>query len=268
MSNPVHSIYNIRMMDDMARGDSWVHQRHPLAKLTVTVAFIAAVISFDKAEISSLLPFLFYPLLLVIVLDIPAVPVIKRIMMVEPFIIVLGMFNPILDRQPVMIGNISMAEGWLTFLSLFIKCSLTVAAVVMLVASTGMEKLAASLRMLRIPRIFVLQLLLTYRYISLLAEEAGRLMRAHALRTPGHKGIVHTAWGSLAGGLLLRSFDRAQRVYQAMCLRGFDGEYNIGQVRGIDVKDAVYAVVWLVFFTAARLYDLPVLLGSLLTGVF
>lgn len=268
MPNPVKSIYNIRMMDDLARGDSPVHKRHPLLKLAVTVGYIITVISFGKYEISSLIPFAFYPLLLIIASDIPVVPVLKRIMMVEPFIIALGIFNPIFDREPVFIGSFSLAAGWLTFFSIFIKSSLTVAAVVILVASTGMEKLAAALRMLHIPKIFVLQLLLTYRYISLLAEEAGRLMRAHALRTPGHKGIAHAAWGSLAGGLLLRSFDRAQRVYQAMCLRGFDGEYNVGAIRGVNASDIVYLTCWLLFFTVARIFNLPVLLGTLLTGVF
>jgi len=263
----ITSIYNIRLMDDMARGNTFLHRRHPLVKFVVTICFIIAVVSSGKYEISNLVPFVFYPLILIIISEIPVGPVVKRIMMVEPFIVVLGMFNPVFDTQPVLIGSLSIAAGWLTFLSIFIKCSLTVAAVVVLVASTGMDKLAAALRMLLIPKIFVLQLLLTYRYISLLAEEAGRLLRAHSLRTPGHKGIAHAAWGSLAGGLLLRSFDRAQHVYQAMCLRGFDGEYNIGAVRRIDMADMAYLAVWLIFFAATRLYNLPVLLGTLLTGV-
>lgn len=268
MPNPVKVIYNIRLMDDLARGGTCIHRRHPLAKLVVTVGFLIAVISFDKYEISNLIPFLFYPLLIIILSEISAMPIIKRILLIEPFIIALGIFNPIFDRQAVLIGTLSVSAGWLAFLSILIKCSLTVAAVVLLLATTGMEKLAVALRMLHIPKIFVLQLLLTYRYISLLAEEVGRILGAHALRTPGHKGVAPAAWGSLAGGLLLRSFDRAQRVYQAMCLRGFDGEYNVGNVHNINMADIAYTAIWLLVFTAARLYNLPVLLGTLITGVF
>lgn len=267
MPDLVKSIYNIRALDDMAMGHSFVHRRHPLAKLLATVAFIVAVISFDRYEIGNLIPFLFYPLLLAILSDIPAAPVIRRVLMVEPFILALGIFSPIFDRQPVAVGSLVMTAGWLTFFSILVKCSLTVAAVVLLVASTGMERLAAALRMLHVPKIFVLQLLLTYRYISLLAEEAGRLMRAYALRTPGHKGVAPAAWGSLAGGLLLRSFDRAQRVYQAMCLRGFTGEYHVGRLKRPDAADGFYLLAWLIFFGAARFGNLPVLLGNLLTGV-
>lgn len=268
MPNPVKALYNIRLMDDLSRGKTCIHRIHPLAKLAVTVGFLLAVISYDKYEISNLIPFLFYPILLIILSEISAVPIIKRILMVEPFIIMLGIFNPLFDRQTVIIGSLNISAGWMAFLSIIIKSSLTVAAVILLLATTGMEKLAVTLRMLRIPKIFVLQLLLTYRYISLLAEEVGRLLRAHALRTPGRKGVAPAAWGSLAGGLLLRSFDRAQRVYQAMCLRGFDGEYNVGKVRCVSVGDITYMAVWLFVFIVARLYNLPVLLGTLLMGVF
>lgn len=268
MTNPVKAIYNIRLMDDMARGRTCIHHRHPLIKLVVTVFFLIAVISFDKYEISNLIPFLFYPLLLIILSEISIVEVVKRILLIEPFIIALGIFSPLFDRQSVLIGAITISAGWLAFLSILIKCSLTVSAVILLVATTGMEKLAAALRMLCIPRIFVLQLLLTYRYISLLIEEVGRLLRAHELRTPGCSGVVSTAWGSLAGGLLLRSFDRAQRVYQAMCLRGFDGEYHVGGVCRVNVADIAYMAIWLLVFAVARLYNLTVLLGTLIMGVF
>lgn len=267
MPNPVKAIYNIRLMDDLARGKTFIHRRHPLAKLIVTVFYLISVISFGKYEAINLFPFFAYPIILSVLSEIPAAPVIKRIVAVEPFIIMLGIFNPIFERQVVYIGDFGISYGWLSLLSIIIKGSLTVSAVVLLLASTGMDKIAAALRMLYVPRIFVLQLLLTYRYISLLAEEAGRLLRAHALRTPGNKGVAPSAWGSLAGGLLLRSFDRAQRVYQAMCLRGFRGDYNVGGFGSINTGDIVYMAAWLFLFAAARLNNIPVLIGNLISVI-
>jgi len=51
------------------------------------------------------------------------------------------------------------------------------------------------------------------------------------LRSPlqNENGIHIKDWGAFAGQLVLRTFDRAQRVYQAMCVRGFTGEYNTGE---------------------------------------
>ncbi len=267
MSNIAGSLYNIRYMDDLARMQTSVHRLHPLVKLVTTLAFLVAVVSFERYEIGGLLPFFFYPVIVIAAAELPAAAILKRLLVVEPFIIGIGILNPLFERQAFVLGGLTLSVGWITFLSIFIKCGLTVAAAILLIATTGMDRLAAALRMLRVPRIFVLQLLLTYRYISVLAEEAARMLRAYALRSPGQKGIQRSAWGSFVGQLLLRTFDRAQRVYQAMCVRGFAGEYNTGEHMRIKAGDFIYLSGWIIFFTAARIYNIPLLLGSLLSGV-
>lgn len=122
--------------------------------------------------------------------------------------------------------------------------------------------------MLGVPKAFVLQLLLTYRYISVLIEEVYRMQRAYALRAPGQRGIHYKAWGSFAGQLLLRTFDRAQRVYQAMNLRGFQGEYHSGKLQGFTGGDLTYVLLWSLFFILGRIYNIPLLLGALFGGGF
>jgi cobalt/nickel transport system permease protein len=120
--------------------------------------------------------------------------------------------------------------------------------------------------MLKIPRLLILQILLTYRYISVLLEEVMLLLRAYALRAPRQKGIQYRAWGSLAGQLFLRTYERAGRVYEAMSLRGFSGEYHMGGPSRIRVWDGAWLFGWILFFAAGRLFDLPILLGSLVMG--
>jgi cobalt/nickel transport system permease protein len=92
-------------------------------------------------------------------------------------------------------------------------------------------------------------------------------MRAYSLRAPMQKGIHRGVWGSFAGQLLLRTFDRAQRVYEAMSIRGFNGEYHTGKIAKIRLTDLSYLMVWSLFFIIARFYNLPILIGSLITGV-
>lgn len=267
MSNIMNSLYNMRHLDDLARKETSIHRLHPFVKLITTVAFLTVVISFERYEISNLLPFFFYPVIIFTFSELPLAPVLKRIVIVEPFIIGIGILNPLFDQQTVILGGAAVSRGWITFFSIFIKCGLTVTAAILLVATTGMDKLAAALRMLKIPRIFVLQLLLTYRYISVLAEEVVRMLRAYTLRAPQQKGIHRSVWGSFAGQLILRTFERAQRVYQAMCIRGFTGEYNTGGCIRFRARDFVYLFGWILFFAAARFYNIPVLIGTLLTGV-
>ena len=98
-------------------------------------------------------------------------------------------------------------------------------------------------------------------------EEVGRILRAYSLRAPQQKGIHRSAWGSLAGQLIIRTFERAQRVYQAMCLRGFTGEYHNGTSTKINRMDFTYLFGWCIFFILVRMYNLPILIGAFLTGV-
>jgi cobalt/nickel transport system permease protein len=93
------------------------------------------------------------------------------------------------------------------------------------------------------------------------------MQRAYTMRAPGHKGVHRNVWGSFAGQLILRTFERAQRVYQSMSLRGFTGEYNTGAVSRVGMKDFAYLTGWSLFFIIARIYNIPMFIGSLFTGV-
>lgn len=267
MSNIISSLYNLRLMDDLARKESSIHKLHPLAKLLTTVVYLAVVVSFGRYEISNLLPFVFYPVLIFALAELPVAPILKRILLIEPLIIGIGILNPLFDSYPLVIWGITIARGWITFLSIFIKCGLTVTASILLIATTGMDSLAFALRLLKVPKIFVLQLLLTYRYLSILLEEVSGLVRAYSLRAPGQKGIRRDAWGPFAGQLLLRTFDRAQNIYEAMNLRGFTGEYIAGDSSKIRAGDFAYFAGWSLFFITARIINIPLLLGMLVSGV-
>jgi cobalt/nickel transport system permease protein len=267
MSKIINSLYNMRLLDDLAGKETSIHRLHPLVKLLTTVVYLTVVVSFGRYEISSLLPFVFYPVLIFSLAELPVAKVLKRVLLVGPFIIGIGILNPLFDHEKIVLGGIVFSRGWVTFLSIFIKYGLTVTASILLIATTGMDKLGAALRMIKVPRVFVLQLLLTYRYISVLIEEVSRMQRAYSLRAPGEKGIRLSVWGSFAGQLILRTFDRAQRVYQSMSLRGFTGEYNTGDIAKVSFKDFAYLTAWSLFFIIMRIYNIPILIGSLFTGV-
>lgn len=267
MAHITDSLHNIRLLDDLARRNNSVNNIHPLAKLLTTVIYLTVVVSFGRYEILALLPLLVYPIVIFSLADLPLGQMLKRIAWVMPFVIGIGLFNPVFDHYTVNFLGISISRGWLTFLSIFLKCILTVTAGLILVATTGIDRLGAALRMIRVPRILVLQLLLTCRYISVLGDELARMLRAYSLRAPGHKGISRDAWGSFTGSLLLRSFDRAQRIYSAMCLRGFAGDYHTGNIPKAGCRDMSFLVGWGLFFVIIRFFNFPLLLGSFLTGV-
>lgn len=260
------ALADLHRLDEIARRQSPVHRLHPLSKLGVTLVFLVLVTSCAPDTVTGLFPFLLYPVLVLTLADLPASLFFRRLLVVEPLILWIGLLNPLFDRQVVMLGTLVIAHGWLTLISILLKGSLTVLAVLLLLAVTGLDKIAGALRSLHVPRLFVTIFLLVFRYLSVLGEETTRIQRAYALRAPGHPGIRPQAWGSLAGQLLLRSFDRAERVYQAMALRGFTGDYPLGGTRRLSWPDAAWFCGWIGYFLLARFANLPQILGSIIIG--
>lgn len=249
-------MYSIRMLDDLARKDTAIHKIHPAAKLLTTIAYLITVVSFGRYEISGLLPFVLYPMVIILLAELPAAQIFKRLLIIEPLIIGIGILNPLFDPR-----------GWISFASIMIKSGLTVTACLILVSTTGLDKIAQALRTLRVPGVFVLQLILTFRYISLLTEELARMLRAYVMRAPLRKGVRLKDCGSFVGQLLLRTSDRAQRVYDSMKLRGFDGEYHSNGESRIAWRDVLFLISWSLFFIIARIHDIPAFLGLLLERV-
>ena len=65
------------------------------------------------------------------------------------------------------------------------------------------------------------------------------------------------------GQLLLRSFDRAQELYESMRLRGYRGEFPYARAEKEKGRDFLYATGWILFFVLCRYVNIPVLLGRL-----
>jgi len=267
MASIVQSIANISHLEELAELKTPLHRLHPLAKLLSTFAFLMVTVSFDKYQLSRLFPLLLFPLAVLVIGEIPLKPILRRVLLASPFIIGIGMFNPLLDGQQIaLLPGLIISAGWLSFAALMFKGLLTVSAALLLMATTGMGKIAQGLRLLGLPRIFVTQLVLTYRYSSVLMEEVSRILRAYALRSPLEKGVRFAVWGSLAGQLLLKTYDRADRVFQAMRCRGFAGDFPASPPGPFRRGDSFYLAGWLLYFMIIRLVDLPNILGGLLSG--
>jgi cobalt/nickel transport system permease protein len=95
-------------------------------------------------------------------------------------------------------------------------------------ATAPLETTLKAAHALRIPGLLVQLGLLTYRYVFVLADELRRLRIA--LRVRGYRNRVrrhsYRTAGHVAGTLLVRGYERAERVGQAMRCRGFDGQFR------------------------------------------
>lgn len=268
MAQIVQNYNKMYTLDELGEQKSFIHGINPVVKVIVTIAFIITVISYGKYEISGIIPLALYPVVLMSAGNIPFRTLLGGLAIAAPLVVGAGIFNPFLDTAAVMsIYGIAITSGILSLTALLFKCLLTVLAAQLLVATAGMGRIAAAMQWLRIPDVFITQLLLTYRYIAVLTGEAGRIYEAYRLRAPEQKGIARREWGSLLGQLLLRTYDRAARLYQAMKLRGYGDRYFGASLERLKIKDIGYLLCCLAFFALARSFDITMLMGSIVMGM-
>ena len=265
MNKIEQSISELYEIDDLAAGNSMIHRRSAGAKLAVTVLYILLVMSFHKYDLPGLVPMVFYPVILFQLSGIPVSLCFKKLRYVLPVVCAVGIVNPFLDRTPVLyLGGAAVTGGMISFLTLLLKGVFCLQASFLLISTTRIEEICAALRKIRVPSLFVTLLLLTYRYVTVMAEEVLVMTQAYSLRAPGQKGIHYSAWGSFLGKLLIRSRDRAQELYSAMLLRGYRGEFPHAQSAAGGFPDVAYTLVWTAFLLFLRYVDLSTLAGGLL----
>jgi len=239
------AIHEIHSLENLARRDTFLCRVHPLAKVLVTIWYLVLVMSFGKYNVIGLLGMCLYPVILMILGDISMGQAFRRLRPLLLMVCLVGAANPLFDRVPCgAVGSFVVTAGMVSMATLFFKTGFAVFASYILIATTTVEQICYALRKIHIPRILVTVLLLIYRYLVLMMKEADRITQAYLLRAPGEKGIRKSAWGSVAGQMLLRSMDRAQRVYESMALRGFRGEFF---PRGSSVplwKSVLYGAFW------------------------
>ena len=122
--------------------------------------------------------------------------------------------------------------GLLRFVSIVIRSWLSVQMAILLVAATEFPKIVHALNHLRIPTIITVIISFLYRYLFVLADEVLRLLRARQARSAAAAGKNpggNVLWrariaGHMAGQLFLRSYERSDRIYNAMLSRGYKGE--------------------------------------------
>jgi len=254
--------FNIGRLDRLSYQDTVVHRLDPRAKVVCTLLFLFTVISFPKYELAALMPFFLFPVLLTTLGDIPVKFLLKKVAIVSPFAIFIGIFNPILDTRTVaVIAGVPLSAGWLSFLSILIKFTLTISAALLLIATTSFPGICHALRRLGVPAVFVSQLLFLYRYLFVLMEEVMRLVRARDMRSFGNRGSGMKVVARLIGALFIRTVERAERIYSAMLTRGFNGDMPSLKEYRFRSNDGLYISLTIVFLAVFRFFPVTDMLG-------
>ena len=102
-----------------------------------------------------------------------------------------------------------------------------------------------------------------YRDMGVLLEDAIAMITAYRLRSNGRKGPKLSEIGLFIGQLLLRSMDRAERVYNAMKCRCYSLQDRVSKQIPLKLSDWVFFGIGLASAIVFRFVNVPVLLGGL-----
>lgn len=234
----------------------------PRAFILVTVVYLCMMLGVPTMHIDVLLWFALYPIISAPLFGLSYSSVFFQSLIVLPLVLLLGIFNPIIDKTPVaMHGHLLITRGWLLFFGIIVRGLLSMQALLVLIRTIGFIGIVRGLSRLGLPRFLVTQLLMVFRYIRVLIEEGLTMKAARDSRSYGKKQLSIKLWGILIGQLFLRSIDRAERIHKAMTARGFNGEIPFGYAPKTNWgwSSTIFLVLWCLLFIFLRLFNLSLL---------
>lgn len=217
------------IQEPFAFGTSWIHRIDPRHKIVSATVF--SIIVAVSGNFGSLAAAVIFAAVLVVQARLNAGAVVKRLALAMGFVLLLWAVLPwSYNGQPVMhVGPLTASrEGLAVAARITLKTAAILTALMALVATMTTSTLGHAMGRLRVPAKIVYLLLITYRYVFVLEQEYLRLLRAAKVRGFRPRSDLHTyrTFAYLVGMLFVRAWQRAQRVYQAMRCRGFNGRFH------------------------------------------
>jgi len=169
--------------------------------------------------------------------------------------------NPLADWSIGPLVLIPTDYGLIKFASILLRSWLSVQAGILLVATTRFPDMIHAFEHLRVPKMLTTVVSFMYRYIFVLTDEVMRLLRARNSRSAtvaGLKSGRSVAWrarvtGNMAGQLFLRSYERSDRIYNAMLARGYTGQLRTLNPHHMQPSDRVFGAFSIVVILLLQL---------------
>ncbi|MBC8336397.1 MAG: cobalt ECF transporter T component CbiQ [Anaerolineales bacterium] len=152
--------------------------------------------------------------------------------------------------------------GLVRFLSIVVRSWLSVQIAILLVATTQFPDLIHALEHLRLPRMLITVIAFLYRYLFVLTDEVMRLLRARQARSavlPGQRGGGGILWraqtaGNMVGQLFVRSYERSDRIFNAMLSRGYQGHIRTFNRHEVIARDWLIMALAIFLFSILQLF--------------
>ena len=263
----------VHTLDRFIEQKSLIHQLDPRVKVVITLLFIVSNVLLPDGAWLAFLAGWGLILWINLLAKLPLTYAFKRSFIALPFAlvaitVVFTLPGETVFSFPLGPWHLTASDtGLIRFGSIVVRSWLAVQMAILLTATTQFPDLMHALYHLRVPRLLVAVISFMYRYLFVLVEEAGRLLHAREARSarllPGHglslgKEGGSIAWrakvaGNMVGQLFLRSYERSDRVYNAMLSRGYSGHFLTLNRHQITPKDWLYGSVAVLIIVGIQL---------------
>lgn len=213
-------------LDKYATINSHVHNLNPRIKVILIfgLVFTTALIQIGKWR--ALLLLTVFAVLLMIISKLPLKIILIRLLTAAPIIFILSLTYALTSE---------VLSFPYSLMFVFLKSLTCVGFLVVLVSTIRFDLLLRTLRYFGLPNSVTVVLSFFYRYVFVIQDELERMLRAKSARLiePSNKQRLKMLY-TLVGMLLLRSFERSERIYRSMQAKGFSGK--IPRARAVPMK--------------------------------
>lgn len=211
--------------------DTFIHRWNPKAKIVSCVlgVFLISSIKTPKYLIACFLGLL----ILVLLMGLGPRELLRKTSLLLPFIIFMSLpilFGKGLKVDPerkelvILLAFKSLSSLYLMFLMFF---------------SQPMWEFFGALSYLKVPDTVMSIIFLSWRYVFVLGAKLRNMYRALSSRlfVPKFNKATFNTMGQVMGGMLIKSLDTSDTVYNAMVSRGFDNKIPVSEPRKLQVMD-------------------------------
>ncbi|RLB25779.1 MAG: cobalt ECF transporter T component CbiQ, partial [Deltaproteobacteria bacterium] len=217
----------------------------------ITAALFSLVVALTY-ELTILFVSAVSALAILVAARLPLKKVFWRLIMVNGFILVLWLFLPFTTPGKTLftLFGLEVSKEGVNYAALItIKSNTIVIACIALLSTCSVFKLVHALHYLYVPDKLVHIFFFSYRYIHVINLEYVRLTNAMKVRCFIPRNNLHTykSFAYLIGMLILKSYERSRRVYNAMLCRGFKGKFYILEPYEFHASDWLFGIISLLF---------------------
>lgn len=248
-------------LDEYSDLASFIHKVEPRIKIITFVLFILFIVLTPP---TFFITFGFYGIVIIILIILSKIPfqfIFKRSLVVIPFVLLIAVFIPFFKKGEVIggysLGTLKLTityDGLIVFWNVLVKSYLSTLCMILLISSTKFSEFLKAMERLKCSKIITMILSFMYRYIFVTQEQLMMMKQAKAARSVNGSRWFHIkTLANMVGVLFIRSYERAESVYLAMCARGFDGNIRTINNYQLTKKDFFFFLIVIGILSGIRL---------------